>query len=201
MSLVVFTVGHSNRSLETLLHLLRTHAVNVVADVRSQPFSKLYPQFNRASLDAALHATDIKYLFLGNELGARSSDPSCYAEGRVRYDRLAGTPLFQHGLERVLAGAARGFRIALLCAEKEPLHCHRSILIARHLQERGARVQHIIDENTLESHEHAVERLLQQLAMGSMHLFKTTEELQAMAYESQAEKIAFTRNEEEAERS
>jgi hypothetical protein len=110
----IFTIGHSTHSAEEFVALLRQHQVEAVADVRSSPFSRFNPQFNREPLEQFLKVNGIRYVFLGKELGARSEDRSCYLDGRVQYGRLAQTPLFQSGLDRVLQGAAK-YRVALMC--------------------------------------------------------------------------------------
>lgn len=195
MSGSVFTIGHSNRSIDALLALLQQHRINAIADVRSQPYSKLYPQFDRDALDVALYQQHIRYSFLGKELGARSTDPAAYASGRVRYDKLAASSAFEQGLKRIQSGILHGYRIAILCAEKEPLECHRAILVSRHLLAKGIAVHHIIDENRMETHQELTQRLLQSLSLDSMHLFKTPEQVLQMAYEIQGERIAFVRKE------
>src|SRR2546430_918595 len=108
----VFTIGHSTHASDKFIELLRTHRIEVLADVRSHPYSRFNPQFNRESLQSDLKSTGLKYVFLGRELGARSDDRTCYVEGAVQYDRLAATSLFQEGLDRVLEGV-RTYRIAL----------------------------------------------------------------------------------------
>src|SRR5215471_13851987 len=128
----VYTIGHSTHSLPRFLELLGQHAITAVCDVRSQPYSRLHPQFNRGQLRDALRAAGSRYVFLGKELGARSTDKSCYCNGQVQYGRLAATDEFKHGLERVTKGS-RAYRVALMCAERDPLHCHRAILVARQL--------------------------------------------------------------------
>lgn len=165
-------------SAEAFLGLLRQHRVDAVADVRSSPFSRFNPQFNRALLDQFLKANGVQYVFLGRELGARTEDRSCYEHGRVQYERLAQTPLFQSGLERIREGAAR-FRIALMCAEKEPLECHRTLLVARALASRGVPVIHIHADGRLETHEAAMERLLDMTGVPKEDLFRSREELLA----------------------
>src|SRR5437762_6670728 len=101
----VLTIGHSTRSAEAFLSLIKRHCVNTVADVRSSPFSRFNPHFNREPLEQFLNANGVQYVFSGRELGARSEDCSCYDNGRVQYTRLAQTPLFQRGLDRVLQDA------------------------------------------------------------------------------------------------
>ena len=139
----VFTVGHSNHSLEEFLGLLAKHDVTAVADVRSAPFSRFCPQFNRDPLQAALKERGIRYTFLGRELGGRSDDPAHYRGGRICYELVAQTRRFQDGVERVVDDAAR-HRIALTCAEKEPLDCHRTLLVAWELAALGVSVAHVL---------------------------------------------------------
>jgi uncharacterized protein (DUF488 family) len=112
----IFTVGHSTHPIDHFIELLHRNGVTAIADVRSQPFSRYAPQFNRAELTASLQRNGIKYVFLGRELGARSNDPSCYVDGRVQYSRLARTDDFKAGIARVINGA-RNERIALMCTE------------------------------------------------------------------------------------
>jgi uncharacterized protein (DUF488 family) len=186
----VFTVGHSTHGWEAFVSLLRQHGVEAVADVRSSPFSRFNPQYNRDVLEAALKATGIRYVFLGRELGARSEDPSCYVDGQVQYGRLAQTALFQGGLERVLRGAAK-YRVALMCAEKEPLECHRTLLVAKELAARGVEVQHIHADGRLESHEEAMDRLVTLAGLPKDDLFRTKETLVAEAMARQEKLVAF----------
>jgi uncharacterized protein (DUF488 family) len=190
----VFTIGHSNRTLQEFLALLVENELTAVADVRSQPYSRMNPQFNRESLAEFLGKHEIAYVFLGEELGARSRDPACYVDGKVQYDALARTKLFEHGLDRLEKGTLR-YRLALMCAEKEPLACHRFILVARHLARRGFLLRHIIDPGVVEDHEASITRLLVELQMDSMHLFGTQDDLVELAYERQAARIAFSQGE------
>ena len=114
---VVLTIGHSTHSMERFVMLLSQHRVTAVADVRSTPYSRFNPQFNRETLKEDLRKDGIHYVFLGQELGARSDDRSCYEKGRVQYSRLARTERFRHGVGRVVRGSET-YQIALLCAEK-----------------------------------------------------------------------------------
>jgi uncharacterized protein (DUF488 family) len=190
----VYTIGHSTHPVERLIELLALHGVTAVADVRSQPYSRFNPQFNREPLRVSLKAAGISYVFLGHELGARTDDRGCYVEGRVQYDLLARTRPFQAGLDR-LAGGAGSHRIALLCAEKDPLVCHRGILICRHLARRGIGAEHILEDGGLESHEQALARLLAELGLGDGDLFRTREELIDEAYDRRGRQIAYAENE------
>lgn len=191
MTKTVYTIGHSNGTAERLMGLLIQHGVGTVADVRSQPYSRFNPQFNREDLARVLKASGLEYLFLGHELGARSSNSACYRDGRAQYSLIAKTPLFEQGIERLQA-AMEDRRVAILCAEKEPLTCHRSILIGRYLHERDFDVRHILEDGSLEDHDASLLRLLALHGMQENHLFHTRDELVAIAYEKQAEQIEFS---------
>lgn len=190
MRRLIYTIGHSNGTFERLVDLARLHRITAVADVRSQPYSRFNPQFNREALAGQLRTSGLEYVFLGQELGARSEDPACYHDGRALYSLIAKTSLFEQGIQRLLSGMER-FQVALMCAEKEPLACHRSILISRSLQERGVRVQHILEDGTLEDHEASLLRLLEMHGIQENHLFHSRDELIAIAYEKQAQEIQY----------
>jgi uncharacterized protein (DUF488 family) len=190
MSEAIYTVGHSTHSIEKLLALLAQHAITAVCDVRSQPYSRLNPQFNREPLRNALKSAGIAYVPLGKELGARTDDINCYCNGRVQYDRLAHTENFQHGLKRVKEGC-RTHRIALMCAERDPLQCHRTILVARHLMSDGIPVRHILADGQIEEHEQTIARLVSNLRLPTDDIFMSKDEIAAKAYRVQGEAIAY----------
>jgi uncharacterized protein (DUF488 family) len=169
-----------------------------VGDVRSAPYSRRYPQFSREPLERALREAGIAYVFLGKELGARSDDPSCYENGSVKYDRLAKTQLFQSGLDRVERGM-ESHTLALLCAEKEPLHCHRTLLVARHLEARGVMVEHILEDGRIELHTDTLKRLLRLLHQPEVDLFRSPEQVVSDGYEAWGNKIAYSRDEGQQE--
>jgi len=189
----VYTIGHSTHSMERFIELLGTHGVTAVADVRSRPYSRFNPQFNRESVRADLKKRGISYVFLGRELGARCEDRTCYVDGRVQYDLLARTGKFQEGLTRVAEGARR-HRIALMSAETDPLTCHRAILVCRHLATRGIAAQHVLEDGRLESHDDALSRLLAELGIGERDLFRPRDELIAEAYDRRGQEITYTKN-------
>ena len=177
MQRTVFTIGHSTHPQEHFICLLRQHGITALCDVRSAPYSRMNPQFDRGELGKSLLALGIEYRFLGKELGARSDDSRCYENGKVQYERLAETALFKYGLRRVLKGLNEGFRIALMCAEKEPLGCHRTILVARHLTTFGIDVVHIHADGCLETHDAAMSRLANMLNLPEHDMFHSREEL------------------------
>lgn len=155
----VLTIGHSDHSLATFLGLLSQHEIGALADVRTSPYSRLHPQFNQDQLRRALSDEGVKYVYLGDALGGRPRDPSCYENGRVRYDRVAATDHFRGGLARVVEGASR-YRVALMCAEREPLDCHRTLLVGQALDDEGLEVEHILVDGTVETHRETMDRLL-----------------------------------------
>ncbi|MCY3783134.1 MAG: DUF488 domain-containing protein [Chloroflexi bacterium] len=173
----VLTIGHSNHSLEAFLELLRTHGIDEVADVRSSPYSRYTPHFGHRVLSEALESAGIGYAFLGGELGGRPRDRSCYdAEGRVRYDRLAESDEFDDGIRQIVHGADER-RIVLMCAEKEPLDCHRTLLVARALVDREVDVAHIHADGSLEEHAAAMDRLV------SLHKLSPVQQIEMFAME------------------
>jgi uncharacterized protein (DUF488 family) len=189
---MIHTIGHSNHPIERFLGLLQQHGITAVADVRSTPYSRFNPQFRREKLQAALADVGIQYVFLGEELGARSQDPACYdADGRVSYAKLAATDLFRKGLERLQAGM-REHRISLLCAEREPLDCHRTILVARELERAGVPVMHILPDGSLEEHGQVMQRLAASLKLAT-DLFTSHGDLIERAYEVRGAQVAYVK--------
>ena len=155
----VYTIGHSNHSLAAFLALLRNAGVTAVADVRSAPYSRFNPQFNREALGNVLRREGLDYIYIGHELGGRSDDPRCYERGRICYDRVARTARFKAGVARLLRDAGKQ-SMALMCAEKEPLDCHRALLVAPALADHGLDIAHIHASGVLEPHGEAMHRLL-----------------------------------------
>lgn len=155
----VLTIGHSNHSWDAFSALLTRHLTSVVADVRSAPYSRFAPHFNRETLAQALDGIRIDYHYFGRELGGRPGDPACYEGGRVCYERVASTQIFRSGISRLVAASARQ-QVVLMCAEKDPLDCHRALLIAQALDEQAVDVEHILADGRLERHSECMDRLL-----------------------------------------
>ena len=186
----VLTIGHSNHTIERFIELLCQHRVTAVADVRSSPYSKIHAKFNREALAAALKQEGIAYSFLGKELGGRPADKTCYEHGRVQYRRVAATPIFRSGLDRILAGV-QSYRIALMCAEREPIECHRALLVAPELEKAGITVLHLHIDGRTESHTDAMSRLLDLFRLADEDLFRSRPELIEEACYRQQERVAF----------
>lgn len=190
MKSTVYTIGHSNHSIAAFIDLLRQYGVTALGDVRSHPYSRYVPQFSRDALKASLTEAGITYVFLGKELGARSPNPACYRQGKVQYDRLALEPSFAEGLKRIKQGMER-FCLALMCAEEDPLDCHRALLVARRLYETGVPVSHIRADEPLESQQDMESRLLALCKLPEGDMFKGRDEFLAEAYTIQGERVAY----------
>ncbi len=208
----LFTIGHSNHSIEAFISLLQQHGITAVADVRSHPYSRYLPHFNKSELEAALKDAGIEYRFLGQELGARPNDPSCYVDGKAPYEKIAATQFFEKGIKRLLKGAEY-YKVALMCAERDPITCHRTILVCQHLRSFDVTINHILTDGNLESHEALEERLLKLHGLNEtsepmqLSLFdyqqlqdefinpKSLEERLNEAYKRQGDKIAYVEKE------
>lgn len=147
----ILTLGHSNHPLERFLGLLKRFEIQVLVDVRSQPYSRFAPHFDSRALKDAVTGAAVKYLFLGKELGGRPEGPGFYdAEGYVLYWRVAESPLFLEGVQRLENGIQK-FRVAMMCSEEDPIGCHRRLLVGRVLKGRGVQVDHVRGDGRLQS--------------------------------------------------
>lgn len=189
-SFEVFSIGHSNVTADRFITLLRSAKVNAIADVRSTPFSRFCPWFSSKNLASRLHAEHILYLPYGDTLGGRPRDLGLYTDGVADYEAMAQRREFQSGIERVMQEATRA-RVCLMCAEREPLDCHRCLLLARVLAERGLVIGHILHDGTIEPHVATEERLLADSG-GECDLFVAGQkERLAAAYRRRARAVAF----------
>jgi uncharacterized protein (DUF488 family) len=186
----VLTIGHSAHPYETFLDLLRDAGATAVADVRTSPWSRHFPQFTAEPFKAALVRDGIAYSYLGKELGGRPKDTRLYQDGVADYERMAALPGFATGLDRVLEGS-RKYRLALMCSEQEPLECHRCLLVSRALAGRGIAVGHILPDGRIEPHAETEERLLRLTGRAEEDLFASREERLAAAYRQQNRRAAF----------
>jgi uncharacterized protein (DUF488 family) len=187
----LFTIGHSTHTLEHFCGLLEMHKVEVVCDVRSVPYSQHNPQFNREALKEQLHAVGVSYVFLGRELGARSDNSACYIDGKVQFNYLAEEPSFAEGMRRLRNGIDR-FRIALMCAERDPLTCHRTILVCRELRAPDLNIEHILVDGSIETNSAAEKRLMSMLHIRP-DMIQNEHDCIEQAYETQASNIAYVK--------
>src|SRR5580700_8223531 len=186
----LFSIGHSNIPAERFIGLLRHIGVNAIADVRSTPFSRRFPWFSSKNLATTLAQHGMAYLAYGEALGGRPRDAALFRDGVADYEAMARQPDFQMGLDRLLADAARS-RVCLMCAEREPLDCHRCLLVARSLAERGFTIGHILHDGSLEPHAATEQRLLA-LTGANNDLFVTGQnERLAAAYRRRARTAAY----------
>jgi uncharacterized protein (DUF488 family) len=186
----LYTIGHSTHPMEKFIKMLKKYSITAVCDVRSNPYSKFNPQYNRETIQKELKNHNIAYVFLGKELGPRSDDETCYINGKVQYDLIAKTDLFLQGISRLKQGM-KSYRIALMCAEKDPITCHRNILICRQLRAKDISIYHIMEDESLENNCDSERRMMKMLKIPEVQLFESPEELVQRAYHIQGEKIAF----------
>src|ERR1700746_3721311 len=186
----LFTIGHSNQPVERFTALLRDAGIDAIADVRSVPASRFCPWFSAKRLAPLLASANIDYLFYGDELGGRPRDPSLYCDGIADYEAMARRPGFQTALDRLQAKAGRQ-HLCLMCSERDPLDCHRCLLVARALAARRVTVGHILHNGGIESHT-ATERRLLEAAGEDGDLFVTGQDGRlAAAYRRRTRDVAY----------
>jgi uncharacterized protein (DUF488 family) len=201
----LYTVGHSNHDIDRFLEILAKASITLVADVRSMPYSVWLPQYNRETLEQTLHQHSIKYVFLGDELGGRPRDEALYDDNRVNYGRVRRTQAFQKGIDRI-RDALRHEVVALLCAEEDPIVCHRGLMVAPELVNCGIFPTHLRGDGSVESTAEFESRLLSETKVGAGMLDglfaeavsrAERQQLLADAYRAQAQKKAFRIGESE----
>ena len=186
----VFTVGHSVLSYARFLGLLVEAGVTAVCDVRSAPYSRHFPHFNRSALRAALGGDGVAYAYFGDELGGRPDDPALFRDGVADYEAMANAAPFGPAVDRVVEGAAR-HRIALMCSEHDPLECHRCLLVGRALHARGVPVRHILSSGAQLGHAQAEEQILGIDGCAWGDLFASPAERLASAYRERNRRAGF----------
>ena len=193
----LFTIGHSNHTLEKFIGLLKQHNITAIADVRSIPFSRFNPHFNREALEASLRRENISYVHMGQQLGARRDEPECFVGKQANYELVAQLPNFRAGIARLLAGSQQQ-RIALMCAEKDPITCHRTVLITRAFRHGAITVSHILDSGQLESAAAAEERMMDATHTPRSDLFQSKEDLINAAYTKLGKELAWVNEGDDA---
>jgi uncharacterized protein (DUF488 family) len=186
----LFSIGHSNLAASRFTAMLQSAGAGAVADVRSTPASRFCPWFSAKNLAPLLAKDNIAYLPFGDALGGRPRDPALYRDGIADYEAMAREPGFQAGLDRLIADAGR-HRLCLMCAERDPLDCHRCLLVARALAARSLTIGHILHDGAIEPHAATEQRLLE-LESADGDLFATgQDERIAAAYRRRARAVAF----------
>ena len=187
----IFTIGHSDHPLERFLDLLVQHRISALADVRSVPFSQRQPQYAKLALAEALACRGIAYVLVGEQLGGRPSSRMRSEMNGSGYAAMAATEAFGEGIKRVLDGSLR-HRIALMCAERDPVECHRALLVGRALHAGGAGLEHILGDGRTASHAQLEKRLLESAGhdAGDGDLFASADELLHLAYLRQERRVS-----------
>ena len=143
----MFSIGHGNRTLDEFLELLKKHDIKYLIDVRSMPYSKFNSHFNQEALKNSLEQSNITYVFMGDSIGGRPADKSCYdEEGKVDYDAIDEKEFYKKGIDRLKTAFNKDIPVAIMCSESKPTECHRSKLIGRTLSREKIWLSHI-DEN------------------------------------------------------
>lgn len=157
----VYTVGHSSHSVQYFIDLLNMHGINCALDVRSVPFSKYVPQFNKDTIKNTLNNCGIYCIYMGYELGIIRTEKEVYNEnGYIDFEKIRHSDFFRKGIERILTGVKKGYKIVVMCTEKDPIDCHRSILIGKELSDRGIIIKHILEDGRLETQKQFEDRLI-----------------------------------------
>ena len=157
----IYTVGHSNHQIDYFLELLKFRNINCLIDVRSTPVSNYSPQFNKLPLKNYLKNNNITYMHFKDEFGARHEQETVLDEnGQVNFELFRKTNEFKKGIERVEKGFSKGYRIALMCSEGNPLECHRFSMISVYLNKIGYNVFHILKNKVVKSHAQLEQELL-----------------------------------------
>jgi uncharacterized protein (DUF488 family) len=193
----IHTFGYSTQTVEQFIDTLKLHAIDVVVDVRSVPYSKYTPQFNQEQIKKALAKANLQYLFFGKEFGARRDEPEAYRNGKVDFEAVKVLPSFLRGVERIASGLSKNYKIALACTEKNPLECHRFLLVSKALQDSlKIEVSHILEKTKLASQAELEKKMLASLNLqpdffsagsNNLNLFK--------AYHTFSERIEYKQKE------
>ncbi|MCT4605739.1 MAG: DUF488 domain-containing protein [Marinisporobacter sp.] len=157
----IYTIGHTNYSIENFVKLIRLYNINCIVDVRSTPFSKYTPQFNRKDLKITLNQKGVHYIYMGIEFGARRNEQYLYtSQGYLDFEKTIKNKVFLQGVRRLVDGCEKGFNISLMCTEKDPFDCHRSIMVGKGLKDNGFDVKHIFPNGNVQTQEQIEQRLL-----------------------------------------
>jgi uncharacterized protein (DUF488 family) len=190
----LYTIGYSTYELSSFINVLKKYKIDVIVDVRSSPFSSFYSEYNKDNLRNVLKKNGLKYLFLGDNLGARINAPECYQnDGKAIYEKISKHPIFKEGLQRLKKGVEI-YNVVLLCAEKDPINCHRNILVCRNIKSENLDIIHILSNGELENNNVTEIRLLKLHNLFEDDMFSTFEDRLNLAYTQQGYNIAYIEN-------
>ena len=203
-NLAIYSIGHSDYSTEKFIDLLKKYSINYLVDVRSSPYSKRIPQFNRELVKIDLKEKGINYIYLGNKLGGRYSDPNLLFDNKqVDFEKVRETDLFIEGLNEIIGLVKQNNRVAFMCAEKDPFGCHRFALVSRTLSLKGVEVRHILEDGNFVLNVELEKKILKKYKSdyNQFNFFektKTREDALTKAYRLRNKDIAYS-NEENRE--
>jgi uncharacterized protein (DUF488 family) len=156
----LYTIGHGNRKPDDFLDILKKFGIDYLIDVRSMPYSKFNPQFNQNDLKFFLEKHGITYVFMGDTIGGRPKDKSCYDyEGKVDYEMVKEKDFFQNGMNRLKNAYAKNIHLVLMCSESKPCECHRSKLIGKVLDLEQISLKHIDENGKLKDQKNVIAEL------------------------------------------
>ena len=163
----IYTIGYGSRSIAELIEVLHQHEIAYLIDVRSAPYSRYKPEFSKARLANELEQHGIRYVFMGDAVGGRPDDETCYVNGKVDYEKVKATEFYQRGIERLHTAFTQQQSVVLMCSEGKPEECHRCKLIGATLTTRNIPVIHI-DEN---GEQMTQEQIIDRLTGGQLSMF------------------------------
>ena len=198
MNNTIYTIGYTGFSLTDFLHTLKENKIQVVIDVRSSPFSERYPEYNRPNLDRTLQNNGIYYRNYAEEFGARQENPIYFTNGYLDFNKFSKSDSFQNGVKKIRNSLEKNYIITFLCAEKDPIQCHRAILVSKAFSDLGYHVVHILPNGKRETQQDIEDRLLAMYFPNGLQQDFFSEPLDMefaieTAYKKQNEKIGYQR--------
>jgi uncharacterized protein (DUF488 family) len=156
----IYSIGHGNKSIKKFIEELQSFKVEYLFDVRSKPYSKYNPHFNKSLLETELAQIGITYVYLGDHLGGLPSDITCYVKGKVDYEKIKNKEFFQQGINLIVEASQEKMLIVLMCSESKPETCHRSKLIGQELLKFNISVNHIINSGLIKDQKRVMDELM-----------------------------------------
>lgn len=184
----LYTIGYASFSIGGFIDTLKTYDITALCDVRSAPYSKYKPEFKKDNFHNALSDSDISYIFLGKFVGARVEDPGCFIDGKLHYGLLKETENFRTGINHILNGM-KDYRVVLMCAEKDPVNCHRTFLVCRALRSYPVKILHILEDGSLEEQSITERRLLKLYDLDQPDIFRSERERIKEVYDRMCENV------------
>lgn len=188
----LYTIGYSGFSIEDFISVLKNKSIGAVVDVRSSPYSSRFELYNITNIKEYLNSKNIFYLFLGDELGARPKDRSLYTNNVADFTKMSKSNTFIDGCKRIREGLDK-FPICMMCAEKDPATCHRTILVANAFRNSYPEINifHIHPSSKIEPQEKIDRRIMAMYDLEQEHFFKSFEERLKEAYSLREQAIAY----------